>query len=100
MRYVPVKYTGKNIHVFDWKVLPIDDEVIAQVESLAADEKQPVLIAHMTLFEWAPGVPTIYIFGEKEIDEHGDNDNDNISAQDHDLMIADDTKHVHDDEQR
>jgi len=33
-------YTGKKIHFNEWDELPIDDDVIHQVEQLAAAEKQ------------------------------------------------------------
>ena len=48
-------YSGKRIHGYKWEVLPIDDHIIARVEQLAEDEKQPIMNRGMPFFEWAPG---------------------------------------------
>ena len=50
-------YSGKRIHGYKWKELPIDNYVIARVEELAEDEKQPLIRNGMPIFEWAPGEP-------------------------------------------
>jgi len=32
-------YSGKRIHSYEWREIPIDDETIAQVENIAKNEK-------------------------------------------------------------
>ena len=34
-------YSGKRMHSYEWKELPIDEEVIARVEELAEEEEAP-----------------------------------------------------------
>ena len=67
-------YSGKKIHAYEWNELPINDEVIAQVESLAAKEKQPKIIDKAPLFEWNTGVEIddqpVEDFDETEINEN------------------------------
>ena len=53
--YFMLLYTGKLIHGFDWNEIPIHDDVIDTVEQLATNEKQPMLICKLPLFEWRPG---------------------------------------------
>ena len=53
-------YTGKRIHSYHWERLPIPDDVISQVETMAISEKQPLLTDKLPLFEWSPGVPIPY----------------------------------------
>ena len=48
-------YTGKRIHSYIWDKLPIYDEVISRVETLAVEENQPVHNDNHPLFEWFPG---------------------------------------------
>ena len=50
-------YTGKRIHGYKWKELPIDEYVIDRVETLAEEEKQPIMKGGMPIFEWGPGEP-------------------------------------------
>ena len=50
-------YTGKRLHSYHWKSLPIDQEAIDRVSTLAAAENQPVLVNGMPIFEWNIGVP-------------------------------------------
>ena len=50
-------YTGKRIHSYDWDEVPIDEDVIARVETLAEEEGQPLIINKMPLFEWTTGTP-------------------------------------------
>ena len=50
-------YTGKRLHSYAWEELPIDDDVIEQVEFLARKEKAPVMTDGYPMFEWQPGVP-------------------------------------------
>ena len=44
--------TGKRIHAYKWTQLPINDEVIDQVHSLALAENQPELVKGSVFFEW------------------------------------------------
>ena len=50
-------YSGKRIHGYKWKELPIDDYVINRVEELAEAEDQPVMHNGLPNFEWSPGEP-------------------------------------------
>ena len=43
--------TGKKLHAFKWVELPINDEIIEQVDSLAQAEKQPILSNGNVLIE-------------------------------------------------
>ena len=45
-------YTGKRLHLYDWVEAPIDEDVIARVESMAKEEGQPTITDNMPLFEW------------------------------------------------
>lgn len=47
--------SGKQLHGYSWKVLPITDLVIDRVEELAIDENQPYLPDTYPTFEWSPG---------------------------------------------
>ena len=49
-------YSGKRIHGYKWKTLPIDENVIARVEQMAEKEEQPIMNKGMPCFEWAPGM--------------------------------------------
>ena len=53
--YFMLLYTGKRIHIYIWDELPIDDEVIAPVDSLALEENKPLQNDNHPLFEWFPG---------------------------------------------
>jgi len=44
-------HTGRRIHGYAWKELPIDEYVIAWVESLADGENQPMMHNGCTQFE-------------------------------------------------
>jgi hypothetical protein len=48
-------YSGKRIHGYKWKELPIDEYVIARVEELAKDQNQPLMHGGVPNFEWTPG---------------------------------------------
>ncbi len=49
--------TKRKFSAHDWDELPIDDEVINLVETMAKDEGRPKMINNKPLFEWSPGVP-------------------------------------------
>ena len=48
-------HSGKGIHGFIWDELPIDEYAIERVESLAAEQGQPLMRDGTPIFEWAPG---------------------------------------------
>ena len=48
-------YSGKRIHSYKWKELPIDDYMITRIEELAKMEKQPIMHNGLPNFELAPG---------------------------------------------
>ena len=48
--------TGKKIHSKKWEVLPINDNVIEQVNAFANKQKQPQMPMRVPIFEWAPGL--------------------------------------------
>ena len=45
-------YTGKKVHTFGWKELPIHDDVTKRVEEPAEQENQPKMVDRTPLFEW------------------------------------------------
>ena len=49
--------SGKRIHSYHWKELPIPDEVIERVHFMAKEEKQPLLHDGAPIFEWSIGAP-------------------------------------------
>ena len=67
-------YSGKRIHGYKWEELPVDEYVIERVESLADQEKQPIMHKGMPSFEWAPGIDII--------DELEEADNDLLQIPD------------------
>ena len=50
-------HTGKQLHSYHWRELPITDEVIESVHSLATSENQPTLVDGEVTFECDIGVP-------------------------------------------
>jgi hypothetical protein len=46
-------YDGKRLHSYEWKELPIDDDVISRVEELATREDAPTMINGYPVFTWA-----------------------------------------------
>ena len=66
-------YTGKRLHSYHWKSLPMDQEAIDRVTTLATAENQPALIDGMPIFEWNIGIP---------IDDTEDTTNDSESITD------------------
>ena len=61
-------YTGQRINNFEYKELPITDELIERVEELVELENQPVLTCGVPTFEWTPAV---------EIEDLDDDENEN-----------------------
>ena len=59
-------HSGKRIHSYIWEELPVDNEVIARVEQLAVDEKQPIHNNDHLLFEWFPGFEIVDEIRENE----------------------------------
>ena len=52
--------TGRRLHSYHWTQLPIPDDVIERVETMAEKENQPLLVDNVTMFEWQPGTPMIF----------------------------------------
>ena len=48
--------SGKKIHGMQWKNLPISQDAIDRVHTLAKNQKQPVM-KDGPIFEWSPGIP-------------------------------------------
>jgi len=44
-------YSGKRIHSYVWREIPIGDETIAQVENIAKNEKAKRLTDRYPMFE-------------------------------------------------
>ena len=59
-------YSGKRIHGYKWDELPVDEYVIERVESLAEQEKQPLMHKGMPTFEWSSGVEVTDELEEEE----------------------------------
>ena len=55
--YFQSLYSGKRLHAYHWKELPVDAEIIDRVHELAINERQPSSVNSELLFEWTPGVP-------------------------------------------
>ena len=69
--------SGRKLHGYKWKELPMDDWVIARVEEIAKKEGQPTLVNKTPIFEWTPGVPTDLNDGVDE--EQTDSDDNSIA---------------------
>jgi hypothetical protein len=72
--------TGARISRHNWTELPITDTAIARVESMAANEGQPLIQDQGLLVEWAPG---------QEIDDD-EYDRDYVPVDDEDDEYEDD----------
>ena len=80
-------YTGKKLHAYVWKELPIDENVIERVEYLATKEKQPYHMDNNPIFEWSPGIAV-----DEEEQEEDENDEDtgvDQEPQDGELAVID-----------
>ena len=51
-QYFMSLYSGKRIHSYRWKKLPIDEDVINRVESLAEEEEAPEMSHGYPIFTW------------------------------------------------
>ena len=49
--------TGKQLHSFICKELPINDQVISRLNDMATKEKQPEMTQGYPIFEWSPSLP-------------------------------------------
>ena len=49
--------TSKQIHVFIWTELPINDQVMQRAKYLDAKENKPEMTKGYPMFWWSPGVP-------------------------------------------
>ena len=79
-------YSGKRIHSYEWKELPIDEEVIARVEELAEEEEAPEMKRGYPIFTWKQRFidePNLNVNDaiEDTIDIDMNNDNDNIEVE-------------------
>ena len=96
-------YSGKRIHGYKWKELPVDDYVIARVEELAEGEKQPLIRNGMPIFEWGPGEPVEDVTHDEEeevlaiapqVEVFGDQRNEDVPSleneEEHEVGIEDD----------
>ena len=45
-------YSGKRIHSYKWRELPIDEETITRVEDLAENEEAPEMKRGYPVFTW------------------------------------------------
>ena len=72
--------TGKELHSNRWTELPMGDDVISRVHTLAKREKQRKVHKGNLRFEWAPGVPIIDADNDDADDneEEADDDNENV----------------------
>ncbi len=94
--------TGKRIHAYQWKELPIPDYVIERVEEMAKKEKQPKMRNGAPLFEWAPGIPIIddneYTLDDDEhfdidyTDDEHYNSNEDSDYEDDDNSVDDESE--------
>ena len=92
-------YTGKRIHGYKWKEIPVDEYVIERVETLAEEEKQPLMKGGLPIFEWGPGEPiddevlldeVLPIVNENDRNDLqllDENDNDNAPLQVEELEL-------------
>ena len=91
-------YSGKQIHSYHWKELPICEEVIKRVEELATKENQPLLVDNHPIFEWSSGQPIDTPNEETQQDDVTTNEQDEIIEDEdikdetpqEDFSIADD----------
>ena len=84
--------TGIRIHSHKWKELPIIDEVINVVESLAKKEGAKLMPKGMPMFEWAPEIEINDSSVEVSEQENDANDNEDdvvVSQDDHNVVSGD-----------
>ena len=61
-------HSGKQINIYEWQELPIDDDVINRVEEIAEEQNAAMMTDGYPMFEWMPGV---------QIDDENDTENEN-----------------------
>ena len=59
--------TGKHLHDFIWKELPINNQVIQRVNDLATNEKHLEMTTGYPIFECIPGIPITYKYNKPEM---------------------------------
>jgi hypothetical protein len=88
--YFMLLYSGKRLHSYEWKELPIDDDVVNRVEELAITEDAPTMINKYPVFIWARRNLDLLNIEPDEDDNNIDSDEDeddiNISDDDKDLI--------------
>ena len=52
-------YTGKILHIYECKQLPIDNYATEKLKQLSSDEKVPLVKDKYPMFEWTPVVPVL-----------------------------------------
>ena len=67
-------YSGKRLHAYKWKKLPIDKAVIDRVHELGTNDHQLLNAQSELLFEWNPGFPLDDVQGAPEPMTHSHND--------------------------
>jgi hypothetical protein len=78
--YFMLLYSGKRLHSYEWKELPIDDDVINRVEELASRENAPTMINGYPVFTWARrNLEHLNIEPDDDDDENNDMDEDEDS---------------------
>lgn len=60
--------TGAKIHSFQWKIIPISDELVAAVNKIGEDQGQPTFADRILCFEWRPNIPIL------DVDENSDDE--------------------------
>ena len=90
-------HTGKQIHSYRWKELPIDQEVEDRVDELAKKEGRKIMADKYPMFEWQPGVPILDgvpeegevqgPMGNNENNEEVDNNNDAVDEANDDQDV-------------
>ena len=51
---------GKQLHVYIWIYLPINEQVIQRLDDLSTNEKYPEVTKGYPIFKWIPGIPITY----------------------------------------
>ena len=86
--------TGRKINSKKWDQLPINDDVIEQVNFFATKQKQPEMPMRMPIFEWAPGliidIPVDDLVAVEELDPPDDQNLLIVPPQDYNVISDDD----------
>jgi hypothetical protein len=78
-------YSGKRLHSYEWKELPIDDDVINRVEELASREDAPTMINGYPVFTWAKRN-----LEHLNIDHEDDDENEELNDDEDSIIILED----------